>query len=162
MDGCARVRDQRSTSASNKPDLLIRCRNNGSDGAAKLLAVTGVVLALSIIAQVVWAFTARLLLSARGLPVSSLGADAAHFWSDVLGVQVRAALLTLPCVWLGFGLANLIRNTAAALGIAFIYFAVLESVLRSISPSLQPYIFVTSIAALATKGGVTVFGRDQG
>ncbi len=59
-------------------------------------------------------------------------------------------------------MANLIRNTAAALGIAFIYFAVLESVLRSISPSLQPYIFVISIAALATKGGVTVFGRDQG
>ncbi len=84
MDGCERVRDQRSTSASNKPGLLIRCRNNGSDGAAKLLAVTGVVLALSIIAQVVWAFTARLLLSARGLPESSLGADAAHFWSDML------------------------------------------------------------------------------
>jgi len=80
------------TSGVHQPrtsDLLIRCRNNGSDGAAKLLAVTGVVLALSIIAQVVWAFTARLLLSARGLPVSSLGADAAHFWSDVLGVQVR-------------------------------------------------------------------------
>lgn len=129
--------------------------------AAKLLAVTSVVLMLSIIAQVVWAFTARLLLSARGLPVSTLGADAAHFWSDVLGVQVRAALLVLPCVWLGFGLANSIRNTAAALGIAFVYFAVLENVLRSISPSLQPYLLVTSIAAWATKGGVTVFGRDQ-
>ena len=128
---------------------------------AKLLAVTGVVLVLSIIAQMVWGFTARLLLSARGLPVSTLGADAARFWSDVFAVQVRATLLVLPCVWLGFGLANLVRNTAAALGIAFVYFAVLESVLRSISPSLPPYLLVTSITAWTTHGGVTVFGREH-
>lgn len=33
MDGCERVRDQRSASASNKPGLLVRCRNNALDGA---------------------------------------------------------------------------------------------------------------------------------
>jgi len=128
--------------------------------AAKLLAVTGAVLALSVLAQLIWAFTARWLISVRGLPVSSLGADAPHFWSDVLGQQVRAALLVLPTVWLGFGLANLIRNTAAALGVAFVYFAVLESVVRAISPLLQPYLFVTSVGAWVSKGGVTVSGRN--
>lgn len=125
---------------------------------AKLLAVTAAVLALSVLAQLVWAVTARVLLGARGLPVSTLGADAAHFWSDIAGVQVRAALLVLPTVWLGFGLANLIRNTAAALGIAFVYFAVLENVIRAINPGLQPYLFTTGLAAWVTHGGVTVDG----
>ena len=125
---------------------------------AKLLAVTAAVLALSVFAQLVWALTARLLISTRGLPVASLGADATHFWSDLLAVQVRAALLVLPAVWLGFGLANLIRNTAAALGIAFVYFVVLESVIRAINPALQPYLFTTGVRAWITHGGVTVDG----
>jgi hypothetical protein len=125
---------------------------------AKLLAVTAVVLGLSVIAQVVWAFTVRILISTRGAPVSSLGADASHFWTDVLGAQLRAAVLVLPTVWLGFGLANLIRNTAAALGVAFVYFAVLENVVSGINPSWQPYLFVTSVGAWVSPGGVTVFG----
>ena len=125
---------------------------------AKILAVSGVTLALSVFAQVVWAVTARLLISARGLPVSSLGADAGHFWTDVLQVQLRSALLVVPAVLLGFGLANLIRNTAAALGIAFVYFLIVESVSRGISPALQPYLFTTGVQAWVTKGGITVFG----
>ncbi len=128
--------------------------------AAKLLAVTVSVLALSALAQVVWGVTARILLRARGLPVSSLGPDAGHFWSDVTAVQVRAALLVLPAVWLGFGLANLIRNTAAALGIAFVYIVIVESVLRGISPALQPVLFTTGVAAWGTEGGVTVYGTE--
>ncbi len=126
---------------------------------AKLLALTGVVLILSVIAQATWAVTARLLINFRGLPVSSLGAGAAGFWSDVLRVQVRAALLVIPIVLLGFGLANLLRNTAAALGIAFVYLAVVETVIRGISPSLQPYLFTNGVAAWVSTGGITVFGR---
>ncbi len=127
---------------------------------AKLLAVSTVVLALSVVAQLLWAVTARLLLSSRGLAVSSLGAEAAQFWPDVLRVQIRAALVVVPVVLIGFGLANLIKNTAAALGVAFVYLAVVESVLRAISPSLQPYQFTTSLIAWVNKGGLTVFG-DQ-
>lgn len=127
---------------------------------AKLLAVTAAVLALSILAQLLWAVTARILLSARGLPVSTLGADAAHFWADLTGMQIRAALLVIPTVWLGFGLANLIRNTAAALGVAFVYFVILENVIRAINPALQPYLFTTGLAAWATHGGVTVDGAQ--
>jgi ABC-2 type transport system permease protein len=125
---------------------------------AKLLALSSVVLVLSVIAQFLWALTARLLLSSRGLPVSSLGADAAQFWPDVLRVQVRSALVVVPVVLLGFGLANLIKNTAAALGVAFVYLAVVESVLRAISPALQPYQFTTSLIAWVNKGGLTVDG----
>lgn len=125
---------------------------------AKLTAVSGVVLVLSALAQFLWALTARLLLSSRGLPVSSLGPAAAQFWPDILRLQVRAGLLVVPMVVLGFGLANLIKNTAAALGVAFVYLAVVESVLRAISPSLQPYQFTTSALAWVNKGGITVYG----
>ncbi|MET3804425.1 ABC-type transport system involved in multi-copper enzyme maturation permease subunit [Nakamurella sp. UYEF19] len=125
---------------------------------AKLLALSGVVLVLSVIAQVLWNVTARLLLSSRGVPVSTLGADAAQFWPDVVHVQIRAALVVVPVMLLGFGLANLIKNTAAALGVAFVYLAVVESVLRAISPSLQPYQFTTSLLAWVNKGGLTVYG----
>lgn len=126
--------------------------------AAKLLAVTGAVLALSGVAQLIWAVTARWLINTRGLPVSSLGDGAAQFWPDVLGVQIRAVLLAVPILWLGFGLANLIRNTAAALGIAFVYFAVVESVVRGISPAWQPYLLLTNVSAWIVHGGITVDG----
>lgn len=125
---------------------------------AKLLAISSVVLALSAIAQLLWAGTARLLINSRGVAVSSLGPDAAHFWPDVLRVQIRAALVVVPVVLIGFGLANLIKNTAAALGIAFVYLAVVESVLRAISPALQPYQFTTSLLAWVSQNGITVYG----
>lgn len=127
---------------------------------AKLLALTGVVVVLSAVAQLVWALTARLLLSQRGVPVSTLGPDATHFWSDVLGEQVRAGLLVVPVALLGFGLANLIKNTAAALGIAFVFLAVVESVMRGITPGWQPFQFTTGAAAWMQTGGVTVFGTE--
>lgn len=127
---------------------------------AKLLALSSVVLVLSVIAQFLWALTARLLLDHRGLAVSSLGAEAAQFWPEILRVQIRAALMVVPVVLLGFGLANLIKNTAAALGVAFVYLAVVESVLRAISPSLQPYQFTTSLVAWVNKGGLTVYGNQ--
>ena len=125
---------------------------------AKLLAVSGAVLVLSAVAQVIWALTARWLLAARGLPVSSLGDRAADFWTNVDGIQLRTALLVLPTLWLGFGIANLIRNTAAAMGMAFVYFVVLENVIRAINPALQPYLFTTGATAWVSHGGVTVNG----
>lgn len=127
---------------------------------AKMLSLTLVVVVLSAVAQVVWALTARLLLSQRGLPVSTLGPEASHFWSDIFGMQVRAGLLVVPVALIGFGLANLIKNTAAALGIAFVFIAVVESVMRAVTPAWQPYQFTTSAVAWMQHGGVTVYGAD--
>ncbi|MGI8416814.1 MAG: hypothetical protein ACR2P2_11550 [Nakamurella sp.] len=126
--------------------------------SAKLLALLSTTLALSVLAQLIWAFTARLLIAHRGVPVSTLGADAGHFWSDVFDVQVRGALLVVPAALLGFGIANLIRNTAAAFGAAFVYFAIVESALRSISPATQPYLFTTGLQAWVSGGGIDVYG----
>ena len=124
---------------------------------AKLLALTGVVVVLAAVAQLIWLLTGQLLISQRGVPVSTL-VDAETFWSDTTWVMVRAALLVIPAALLGFGLANLLRNTAAAFGVAFVFFVIVESVMRGISPGWQPYQFTTNAAAWVTSGGITVYG----
>lgn len=128
--------------------------------AAKLLAVLSSVLVLAMLAQLVWFGTAKVLLHYRGLPVSSLGPQAEHFWSHVVNAQLRAALLVLITALIGFSLASLMRNSAAALGVAFVYFAVVENVIRALNPDLQPYLFTTNIAAWIVSSGITVYGKQ--
>jgi ABC-2 type transport system permease protein len=127
--------------------------------AAKLVALLSSVLLLAVLAQVLWYGTAKLLLHYRGLPVSTMGPLAAHFWSHVVNAQARAALLVLITALVGFSLASLMRNSAAALGVAFVYFAVVENVIRAVNPDLQPYLFTTNVAAWIANNGITVFGR---
>ena len=52
------------------------------------------------------------------------------FWGDLLQTQGRGVLLTVIAALLGFGLTNLVRNTGAALGIAFVYFVVVETAVK--------------------------------
>jgi ABC-2 type transport system permease protein len=92
--------------------------------------------------------------------VSSLGPQAAHFWSHLVDAQARAALLVLVTALIGFSLASLMRNSAAALGVAFVYFAVVENVIRWLNPELQPYLFTTNVAAWIANNGITVFGKS--
>ena len=129
--------------------------------AAKLIVLCAVMLLLAVLAQVIWLVSAQLLMHFRGLPVSSLDPPQPDFWSDAVHVQLRSALLVIPATLLGFGLANLIRNTAAALGVAFVFFVIVENLMRAFSPNLQPYQFTTSVAAWVVKGGITVYGNVQ-
>ncbi len=124
---------------------------------AKLLALTVSVVVLAVVAQVIWWLTSLLLISQRGVPVSTLD-NAAEFWGNSTGVMVRAVLLVVPATLLGFGLANLLRNTAAAFGVAFVFLVIVESVMRGVSPGWQPYQFTTNAAAWVTHGGITVYG----
>lgn len=128
--------------------------------AAKLIVLLAAVLTLAVLAQLVWFASAKVLLHYRGLPVSSLGPQAAHFWSHFVQAQSRAAALSLVTALLGFGLASLMRNSAAALGVAFVYFAVVESVVRWLNPDLQPYLLTTNIAAWIAEHGITVYGKE--
>lgn len=128
--------------------------------AAKLLALLSSVLVLAVLAQLAWFGTAKLLLHYRGDPVSSLGPKAEHFWSHVVNAQFRAALLVLITGLIGFSLASLMRNSAAALGVAFVYFAVVENVIRALNPELQPYLFTTNVAAWIVSSGITVYGKQ--
>ena len=127
---------------------------------AKLLALLSVMLAVAVLAQLIWFGVAHLLLHYRGLPVSSLGPRARYFWRHILDGQLRAALLVVPTTVLGFAIANLIRHTAAAFGVGFVYFAVVESLIRAWNSDWQPYLLTTNIGAWISNGGLTVFGKE--
>jgi hypothetical protein len=89
-----------------------------------------------------------------------VGRDAAlpeGFWSDLLQTQARGVLLTVIAALLAFGLTNLVRNTGAALGIAFVYLIIVESAVRGLRPMWQPWLLTDNAAALVQQGGVTIY-----
>lgn len=114
---------------------------------AAVVAVTAAVLA--VLAQLVWGGAARFLAATRG------STDVPDGWlGDVLGVQARGVLLVVLVALLGFGLANLIRNTGAALGVAFVWFAVLENLVRAVRPAWQQWLISDNVGALVSPGGL--------
>lgn len=114
-------------------------------------ALAGAVLGL--LGQLAWFGVAQLLARTRGTTTDV----PAGFWGDFLGQAGRSVLLVVIATLLGFGLANLIRNTGAALGIGFAYFAVVETALRALVPSTQPFLLTDSSVALILQGGLTIF-----
>ncbi len=70
-------------------------------------------------------------------------------------------LLVVLLGLLGLGIAHLLRSTAAATGFAFLYFVVVENVLRAVRRSLDPYLLTTSAAALVQDGGQRIY-LDEG
>jgi hypothetical protein len=112
---------------------------------------------LGVLAQAAWLAMASLLRAVdgngRALP--------AHFWGHLLATQGRAVLLTVLISLLGFGLTNLIRNTGAALGIGFVYFAIVETAVRALRPAWEPWLLSSNAAALVAPGGLKVFIFDR-
>lgn len=78
------------------------------------------------------------------------------FWGDLLAQQARVVLLAVLLGLIGFGIANLVRNTGAALGAGFVYFVV-EIVLLNVRPQWQPWYLTTNAGALVTEGGLSVY-----
>jgi len=113
-------------------------------------ALAGAVLGL--VGQLAWFGVAQVLARTRGTTDVPEG-----FWADILGQGGRSVLLVVIATLLGFGLANLTRNTGAALGIGFAYFAVVETALGTLVASTQPFLFTASAVALIQQGGVTFF-----
>jgi hypothetical protein len=83
------------------------------------------------------------------------------FWGELLALQGRSVLLTVLIALLGFGLTNLVRNTGAALGIGFVYFAVMETALRAFQPSWEPWLLSTNAAGLLAPGGIEIPDYDN-
>lgn len=118
---------------------------------------TGVIalaaVALGLAGQLAWFGVAQLLSRTRGTTTEVPDG----FWSEYLGQGGRAVLLVVIATLLGFGLANLTRNTGAALGIGFAYFAVVETALGTFVASTQPFLLTASAVALIQQGGLTLF-----
>jgi ABC-type transport system involved in multi-copper enzyme maturation permease subunit len=115
-----------------------------------VLAVAGALFGLLV--QIGWVAQATLMRA-------TVGTDDAlpeEFWGELLTTQARGILLTVFAALLGFALANLIRNTGAALGVGFVYFAVLETAVRALRPGWQPWLLGNNAAALVTPGGLEI------
>jgi ABC-2 type transport system permease protein len=78
------------------------------------------------------------------------------FWVPLLASSGRGVLLAVLAAGIGFAVANLVRHTAAVLGLAFVYFAILESTLAGLRPAWQPYLLATNVGAFLTRGGIDV------
>jgi hypothetical protein len=124
--------------------------------AAKLTVLAVAAALFGVLAQAAWLAMAGIL--------SAVAGDGATvpdgFWGDLLATQGRGVLLCVLAALAGFGIANLIRNTGAALGAGFVYFAVLETAIRALRPTWQPWLLTNNAVALINPGGLRLFIDD--
>lgn len=124
----------------------------------RVLLTKAVVLVLaaalfSASAQAVWIGSAFAIGRLRG----TTGPLPATFWPDVAALGGRLVLVAVLVALIGFGVAHLIRSTGAALGVGFVYFAVVETAVQGVRPAWSEWLLSTNVAALAVKGGTTIF-----
>ncbi|TFV56451.1 hypothetical protein E4P41_15740 [Geodermatophilus sp. DF01-2] len=121
--------------------------------AVKLAVLVLGALVLAVGLQAAWLATVVVLDATagdgRGVPDG--------FWGQLFGTQARGVLLTVLAAIGGFGLTSLVRNTGAALGIGFVYFAVVEIAAAVLRPAWQPWLLTSSAAGLLSPGGHIVF-----
>lgn len=118
---------------------------------AKVLACAVFVFALAMALQTVLGGVLSLDAVFRG---TTEGVDAS-WWREAGGVAVRAATLTAVASVVGFAVASIGRNTAAALGAGFAYIAVIENLVRGLRPGWQRWLFTDNAAVFITGGNVS-------
>lgn len=125
------------------------------------LTVMGTKIAVLAAASALFAAGMQLLaLTWAGILQAAAGSDAAlpdDFWSVLLATQARCVLFAVLAALAGFGLANLVRNTGAALGVGFVYFAIAETAIRILRPAWEPWLLSNNAVALVNPGGVEVY-----
>ncbi len=76
----------------------------------------------------------------------------AGFWSLLAGVVLRISVVGALAGVVGCALASIGRNTAAAIGAAFVYFAVVEGLIRGLRPQWIPYLLGDNAAQFLSGG----------
>ncbi|UOY02770.1 hypothetical protein [Blastococcus sp. PRF04-17] len=123
---------------------------------AKIAVLMGACVLLGVVAQALW-------LGMSGILRAVAGTDEAlpqGFWGELLQTQARGVLLTVIAGLMAFGLTNLVRNTGAALGIAFVYLVIVENAVRAMRPRWQPYLLSDNALGLVNRDGWTLFFYD--
>jgi len=139
-------------SARTMPALLYWEPRRRRVMGAKIAVLAGFAVALSVAAQVLALAVVWLLSLLRGSnPAVPLPDD---FWVDALGTAGRGAILAVLVVLGGFALANLTRNTGAALGIAFVYFAIIENLVGGVLPRFARWSVAFNVGGLLNPGGI--------
>ena len=90
-------------------------------------------------------FLALALLPAAVFRGTTAGADGGWLLSTV-GLALRGSVVGSIAAIIGLAVASLGRNTAAALGGAFVYFAILEPFARALRPKWQPWLLSDNVA----------------
>jgi hypothetical protein len=116
---------------------------------AKVAVTALAAVVADVVAQIIWLCTIFPLSAARGST-----ARASDFWTDVLNRDLRVLLFTILVAWLGFGFANLVRHSAASLGVGFVYFAIVEFAVATWWHWAQQWLLLVNAGALLTRGGV--------
>ena len=122
----------------------------------KVGVLVGAAALLGVLAQAAWLAMAGIVYAVdgdrEGMPTG--------LWGQLLALDGRAVLLTVLAALAGFGLANLTRNTGAALGAGFVYFAVVETAVRVLRPAWQPWLMSNDAVALMYPGGLRIYIND--
>lgn len=119
---------------------------------AKIAVLSGFAVVVSVVAQVLTLAVVWLLSVLRGSnPAVPLPDD---FWVDALGTAGRGAIFAVLVVLGGFALANLTRNTGAALGVAFVYFAIIENLVGGVLPRFARWSVAVNVGGFLNPGGI--------
>ncbi len=119
----------------------------------KLGVLVGAAVVVGVVAQALWFGAAQLLAGTRG----TRGGLPPHFYGDLAQTQGRVVLFGVLVAAMGFALANLVRNTGAAMGIAFAYLIVVENAVRALWPRGQEWLLTTNAQALIDPAGARYF-----
>ncbi|WP_448623698.1 hypothetical protein [Geodermatophilus sp. URMC 64] len=121
--------------------------------ATKIGVLVGAAAVFGVLTQAAW-------LAMAGILDAFAGDDAAlpaGFWGELLATQARGVVLAVLAALAGFAIANLVRNTGAALGAGFVYFAVVESAIRGLRPTWEPWLLTNNAVGLLLPGGLRLF-----
>ena len=108
--------------------------------------VVGTVAFLFVLQAVTYAGVA-LIAATRG---TTEGVTSGLHQANVLTV-LRSAVMVSFVALFAFALAGLARITAAALGVAFVYFAIIENLVRGLRPGWQRFLMSENFAAIVNK-----------
>lgn len=122
---------------------------------ARVIAVKAAVVA---VLTFVWiallqAFFAAAVYPAAAFQGTLAGVDA-DFWGEVLEVGGRIGATACIAGLMGFALATAGRNTAAALGVGFVYLAIVESLIRAFRPQWTEWLIGDNLSVFLQGGDV--------
>ncbi len=111
--------------------------------SARILVLVAGVLAVT---TVILAFLSAGLGLAAMLRGSTTGVDGA-WWTDALATSLRVSVAAAVSAVIGGAVAAIGRHTAAALGVVFVWTAVLEGLVRGLRPLWTPWLLGDNLVA---------------
>ena len=99
------------------------------------------------------AFFAAAVYPAAAFQGTLAGVDS-RFWMDVLETGARISATASIAALMGFALATAGRNTAAALGVGFVYLAIVESLIRAFRPQWTEWLIGDNLSVFLQGGDV--------